>query len=157
MKINWQRAILSGLIGTVAFDISGIIGIILLGAPFWPEPRLLAEKLELATWQLGLLGHYGNGVLLAVIFAAAAPSLWGPAWVRGLTFFTLETVFGIWMFMLPLLGLGPLGLKMGALFPLVILVRHWILGVVVATVNPVGTENDKPAVEPARASAAGRA
>jgi hypothetical protein len=132
MTINWQRAILSGILGTVAFDISGVV----LAGMLWPEPHLLAEKLEIPL-AAGVMGHYGNGMLLAIIFAAIAPSLWGPSWARALTFFTLETVFGIWLFMLPLAGLGPLGLKMGIMFPIIILVRHWILALVVGFVNPI--------------------
>jgi hypothetical protein len=136
MRINWQRAIIAGILGTVAFDISGLV----LAGMLWPEPRLLAEKLELP-FIGGLVGHYGNGLLLSIIFAAIAPSLWGPSWFRGLTFFTLETVFGIGLFMLPLLGLGPLGLKMGIMFPIIVLVRHLILGAVVGMVNPIGSED----------------
>jgi hypothetical protein len=132
MAINWQRAALSGILGTIAFDISGI----LLAGMLWPEPHLLAEKLEVPL-AAGVIGHYGNGMFLAIIFAAIAPSLWGPSWARALTFFTLETVFGIWLFMLPLAGLGPLGLKMGIMFPIIILVRHWVLALVVGFVNPI--------------------
>jgi hypothetical protein len=132
MKINWQRAILSGILGTIAFDISGV----LLAGMLWPEPHLLSEKLGVSL-AAGVLAHYGNGLILAIIFAAIAPSLWGPSWARALTFFSLETIFGIWLFMLPLVGLGPLGLSMGIAFPIVLLVRHWILALVVAYVNPV--------------------
>ncbi|MFN0071059.1 MAG: hypothetical protein ACKVVP_06160, partial [Chloroflexota bacterium] len=101
---------------------------------------ILAEKLEVPL-PMAIMGHYGNGVLLAIVFAAIAPSLWGPAWARGLTFFTLETIFGIWLFMLPLLGAGPLGLKLSPLLPVIVLVRHWILGLVISYVNPIGSES----------------
>ncbi|MFN8526715.1 MAG: hypothetical protein U0821_26725 [Chloroflexota bacterium] len=132
MRIDWRRAIISGIAGTVAFDISGLI----LAGMLWPEPHLLAEKLGLPL-AAGVMGHYANGMLLAVLYAGLAPSLIGPSWFRSITFFTAETVFGIWLFMLPLVGLGPLGLQMGVAFPIIVLVRHWILALVVGFVNPV--------------------
>jgi hypothetical protein len=59
------------------------------------------------------------------LYAGIAPSLWGPNWVRALTFVSVETVALVWFFMLPLLGAGIAGTKLGATMPLVTLVRHW--------------------------------
>ena len=89
MKINWKKTILAGIIGTIVFD---LVGLLLTGSLF-DIPRLLGAKLEVG-FVGGLAAHYSNGVLLAVIFAAIAPSLWGPGYARALTFVTIQTIFG---------------------------------------------------------------
>ncbi len=135
MKINFQKAAIAGILGTIAFDVVGF----LLTGKFWDIPGLLGAKLfgEGALIP-GVLAHYGNGVVLAVIYAGVAPSLWGSRWTRSLTFITIQTITGVWFFMLPLLGLGALGLKAGIMVPVIVLARHWAYGLVVAWIDPVG-------------------
>ncbi len=129
MRINFTRAIVAGVIGTIAFDLVGLA----LTGKFWDVPALLASKLVGdGALPVGVATHYGIGALLAVIYAGVAPSLWGPRWARALTFITAQTVFGVWLFMLPLLGAGPLGLKAGALMPVISLLRHWAYAVPLA-------------------------
>lgn len=77
----------------------------------------------------GVLGHYTNGVLLAILYAGIAPSLWGPNWLRAFVFVTAETVALVWFFMFPLLGAGIAGIKMAAIIPIVSMVRHWAYAV----------------------------
>ena len=72
----------------------------------------------------GVVGHYSNGVLLSILFAGIAPSLWGPKWVRPLIFVGGETVALVWLFMLPLLGAGVAGLDASPMMPVITLVRH---------------------------------
>ena len=109
MKIHWKLTILAGLIGTLAFDLLGLS----LTGKWWDIPQLLGDKL--GTGQTaGVVAHYANGALLAVIYAAIAPSLWGSRLSRALTYVTAETVFGVWLFMLPLLGAGFAGLEVSA-------------------------------------------
>ncbi len=132
MKINWKLTILAGLIGTLVFDLVGL----LLTGTWWDLPALLGGKLEIGLAG-GVLAHYGNGVILAVIYAAIAPSLWGPSWTRALTYASIQTVFGAWLFMLPLLDAGIAGLKISAMMPVLTLVRHWGYGLVLAWLVPV--------------------
>ncbi len=132
MKINWKFTILAGIVGTLVFDLVGL----LLTGTWWDLPALLGGKLEIGLVG-GVLAHYGNGVILAVIYAAIAPSLWGPGWTRALTFVSIQTVFGVWLFMLPLLDAGIAGLKMSAMMPVITLVRHWGYGLVLAWLVPV--------------------
>lgn len=73
----------------------------------------------------GILGHYSNGVLLAILYAGIAPSLWGPNWLRAFIFVTAKTVALVWFFMFPLLGAGIVGTKMATIIPVVSMVRHW--------------------------------
>ena len=132
MQISWKRTILAGLAGTLVFDGLGL----LLTGQWWDIPGLLGTKL--GTGLLGGIGaHYGNGAILALIYASIAPSLWGPGWARALTYITIQTIFGVWLFMLPLLGMGIAGLQVSALLPVITLVRHWGFGLVLAGLIPL--------------------
>ncbi|MGH7369265.1 MAG: hypothetical protein ACREIN_00075 [Candidatus Methylomirabilaceae bacterium] len=130
--MNWKRAIVAGIAGTVAFDVLGLI----LTGQWWDIPGLLGMKTGLGFFG-GLAGHYANGVVLAVVYAALAPSLWGPGWVRALTYVTLETVFAVWLMLFPLLGAGVAGLGAGPLMPVISLARHWAYGLVLAWLYPL--------------------
>jgi hypothetical protein len=132
MTINWQRTILAGLAGTLVFDLIGL----LLTGQWWDIPGLLGMKLGLGVAG-GVVAHYANGALLAIIYTGIAPFLWGPGWVRALTYITVETVFGVWLFMLPLLDLGVAGVNASAMFPVITLVRHWGYGAVLGWLAPV--------------------
>lgn len=145
MRINFTRAVIAGVIGTVAVD---LVGFALTGT-FWDIPALLGNKLfGDDALVAGVVAHYLNGALLAVIYAGVAPSLWGNRWARAMTYVTAETIFGVWLFMAPLLGAGALGLKLGAMFPLISLVRHWAYGAALAAIYPLARfeEDTMPAV-----------
>ena len=117
--INWKNAIVAGIIGTILFDLVGL----LLTGNWWDIPGLLGAKTGLGL-AYGIGGHYGNGILLAILYAGIAPSLWGPKWLRPIIFVAGETVALVWLFMLPLLGAGVAGLDMSPMMPLITLVRH---------------------------------
>ena len=138
MRISRKKAIVAGLAGTFLFDLVGLIGTSLMGDPVWWDiPALLSDKLGLP-FAAGVLAHYANGSILAVLYAAVAPSLWGPRWARALTFVTVETVLGVWLFMAPLLGMGIAGVSaMGPMFAVMSLMRHWAYGVPLALLVPV--------------------
>jgi hypothetical protein len=137
MKINFVKAGIAGILGTVAFDLVGF----LFTGTFWDIPALLGAKLFGEGVLIpGVLAHYGNGVILAVLFAGVAPSLWGNRWARVLTFMTVQTITGVWFFMLPLLGLGVMGLNAGIAIPVIGLIRHWAFGLVVAWAYPLEAE-----------------
>jgi hypothetical protein len=126
--ITWEhvvRAGIAGVVGTVAFDVFGF-----LATRQWLDiPALLGERLETGLLS-GVLAHYANGIVFAIVFAGLLPLFRGPIWLRAVQFATLLTIFGVWLFMMPVMGMGALGLKMGALMPLMTLIRHWIYGVV---------------------------
>ena len=124
MKINWINSIFAGLIGTVLFDLSGWA----LTSQLWDIPALLGEKLGLGMAG-GLLAHYGNGIAIAIIYAGLAPSLFGPRWFRALSFVTAQTVLGVWLFMLPLLGAGVAGVNLNPLLPVITLLRHFAFAI----------------------------
>lgn len=123
-RINWRNALLAGIIGTLFFD---LVGLAFTGT-WWDIPSVLGEKTGLG-FTYGIVGHFANGILLAVLYAGIAPSLWGPNWARVLLFVTAETIALVWFFMFPLLGAGIAGVKLAAIIPLVSLVRHIAYGV----------------------------
>jgi hypothetical protein len=122
--INWKRAILAGFLGTILFDLVGL----LITGNWWDIPAILGAKTGLGL-AYGVLGHYGNGILLAILFAGIAPSLWGPKWIRPLIFVAAETVALVWLFMLPLLGAGIAGSDMSPMMPVITLLRHFAYAV----------------------------
>ena len=131
MSIDFRKAVLAGVAGTVAFDLAGF----LLTGEFWDVPKLLASKLASdGPLFLGVGLHYVIGVTLAVLYAALAPSIPGNRWTRPLLYITAQTVLGVWLFMFPLVGAGPLGLKLGALVPVISLARHWVFALVLGAV-----------------------
>lgn len=117
--INWKKAILAGVLGTILFDVVGL----LITGTWWDIPTILGTKTGLGL-AYGVAGHYGNGVLLAILFAGIAPSLWGPKWVRPIIFVTGEMIALVWLFMLPLLGAGVAGIDMNPKMPVITLLRH---------------------------------
>lgn len=117
--INWKNAIIAGIIGTILFDIVGL----LFTGNWWDIPGILGAKTGLGL-TYGVVGHYSNGILLSVLFAGIAPSLWGPKWLRAIKFVIAETIVLVWFFMLPLLGAGVAGLDMSPMMPVITIVRH---------------------------------
>ncbi len=110
--------------GTLAFDLLGF----LFTGQWWDVPGLLGEKTGLGIGY-GVLGHFGNGILLASLYAGIAPSLWGPNWLRTAVFVTAETIALVWLFMFPLLGAGVAGLNLSPMIPLISLIRHLAYGI----------------------------
>jgi hypothetical protein len=126
---GWYMAIaaaIAGIAGTVVFDLMG-----LMAGQGWSVPESLAGALG-AGIAAGAILHYAIGALLAIIFAGLIPLFFGPLWLRAMQFITVQVVFGVWLFMMPLMGAGPLGLEMGAMMPVMSLVSHWAFAVVMA-------------------------
>tara|TARA_R100001369_G_scaffold72365_1_gene100401 strand:+ start:888 stop:1313 length:426 start_codon:yes stop_codon:yes gene_type:complete len=117
--IHWKNAILAGVLGTILFDLAGL----LLTGNWWDIPGTLGAKTGLGL-AYGVIGHYSNGILLAILFAGIAPSLWGPKWLRPIIFVTGEMIALVWLFMLPLLGAGVAGLDASPMMPVITFLRH---------------------------------
>jgi hypothetical protein len=132
MKVNWSKAAIAGVIGTLLFDIVGLV----IGGTWWDIPGVLSKAVGLP-FPIALLMHYGNGVALAAIYAALAPSLFGPGWFRALFFTTLETLMLVWFLLFPILGLGIAGLEGGVIFPFLSMIRHWAYAVPLAYYFPL--------------------
>ncbi len=120
-KINWKNAILAGIAGTILFDIFGLV----MTGQWWDMPALLGEKTGLGM-AYGVFGHFSNGILLAILYAGIAPSIWGPYWLRPFIFITAQTIALVWFFMFPLLGAGVAGSNEGPMMAIGSLMRHWV-------------------------------
>jgi len=141
MKLNWTKAIIAGLIGTLLFDLLGL----LITGQWWDIPSLLGNKLGVGLAG-GVIGHYANGATIAIIYAAMRPSLFGPNWFRGVSFITAQTVLGVWLFMLPLLGAGIAGIDANPLMPVITLARHLLFAVpLIIILRPQADELTAPA------------
>ncbi|WP_338359033.1 hypothetical protein [Yeosuana marina] len=125
-SINWRNAIIAGITGTLAFDLTGL----LFTGTWWDIAGIIGEKTGLGLGlAYGVFGHYSNGILLAVLYAGIAPSLIGPNWLRAQIFVIAETIALVWFFMFPLLGAGVAGLEAGTMLPILSMVRHLAYGV----------------------------
>ena len=144
-KINLRQAVLAGIVGTVVVDLLGFV----FTQQFWDIPTLLGTKLG-AGLAAGVVLHYGIGVVLAIIYAALAPSLPGGRYVRPLIYATVETVLGVYLFMFPLVGAGPFGLGLGAMVPVISMLRHWGFAAALGFFHPV---DEIAGVSPASAGA----
>jgi len=122
--INWTKAIIAGVLGTILFDLFGLV----MGMGWWDIPALLGEKTGLGL-AYGVFGHYSNGALLAILYAGIAPSLFGPTWSRPILFMAAETVALVWLFMFPLLGAGVAGLNMGVDMAIGSMLRHLLFAI----------------------------
>lgn len=131
--IKWKRAVVAGLLSTVVFD---LIGLLMTGR--WSTPVMLGAKLGVGL-PGGVVAHYANGVILAIIYAGVGPSLWGPNWVRGLTYMFVQQVLGVWLFLNPLQGIGIAGLKAGAMTPVYSLIKHFGYGLALSWLYPVSS------------------
>jgi len=133
-KIDWKNAIIAGAVGTLLFDLVGW----LITGQWFDIPQLLGAKTGLGTLY-GVVGHYGNGVLLAILYAGIAPSLLGPRWLRPFLFVGAETVALVWLFMLPLLGAGVAGVDMSPMMPLITIARHFAYAIPLIFLIKVGS------------------
>ncbi len=117
--INWKNTIAAGFLGIILFDVVGL----LITGTWWDIPTTLGAKTGFGL-AYGVIGHYSNGSLLAILFAGIAPSLWGPKWFRPIIFVTEEMIALVWLFMLPLLGAGVAGIDMSPITSVITLIRH---------------------------------
>jgi hypothetical protein len=146
-----EAAVLAGLLATVEM---GTLQVIIL-AVFTELPASLPERVLHA---LVALSPAGYGVLpspltapvAGLLFIPAAifwaivyvlwtePRLYGPDWLRGMTFSLVPTVFS-WLVVFPLLGAGPLGLRLDVSQVLVAseLARHAVFGVALGLTYPI--------------------
>jgi hypothetical protein len=119
--IDWKKAIIAGIAGTILFDLMGLVAM----GQWWDIPALLGEKTGLGL-AYGVFGHFSNGILLAILYAGIASSLFGPLWFRPFIFITAQTIALVWFFMFPLVGAGVAGLNVGPEMAIGSMVRHWV-------------------------------
>ena len=117
MNINFGRAALAGIIGTVMMTVVGLYAAPLMGIPAMNPADMLADQMG-GNAVLGWIGHFMIGVIFAEVYAVVAGSLPGPVVVRG-------ALFGLapWLLaqvaVMPMMGMGffsgAMNLAMGSL------------------------------------------
>lgn len=130
MQRNWSRAIVGGVIGTLVMTAVGVWIAPMMGIPRMNPADMLAAQMG-GNIVLGWAAHLMIGVILALLYAVVAPTLFGPPPARG-------ALFGIapWLLaqiaVMPMMGApvfsGSVVLAMGSL------VGHLVYGAVVGAV-----------------------
>ena len=104
MNVNFGRAALGGILGTVVMTVVGVYGAPMMGMPSMNPADMLAEQMG-GSMVMGWIGHFMIGVILAELYAVVAGSLPGPVVVRG-------ALFGLapWLLaqvaVMPMMGMG---------------------------------------------------
>lgn len=137
MNLNVRKAVLAGVIGTAAMTFVGAIVAPMMGMPRMNPAEMLAGQMG-GNLVVGWLAHFMIGAMLALIYAALAPSLKGAPWLRGATY-----ALAPWLLqqlaVMPMMGApmfsGSMALAGGSL------VGHLIYGAVVGTIygEPAGS------------------
>lgn len=125
------RAILAGVLGTLAMSVIGLFAAPMMGLPAMNPAEMLAGRMG-GILMLGWAGHFMIGIVLAVIYAKVMfRYLPGPPVVRGAIFSLLPWLVAQVMVM-PMMGMpvfsGSAGLAGGSL------IGHLIYGAVVGAV-----------------------
>jgi uncharacterized membrane protein YagU involved in acid resistance len=147
MQINWLRAVAAGVVGTAIMTAVGVWVAPLMGMP----PMNPAEMLAMRFGDMMLVGwimHFGIGIMLAVIYAAAAPWLPGPPPARG-ALYALAPFLVAQIVVMPMMGMplfsGSVAMAMGSL------VGHLVYGGVVGAIYGHAAEAMARSEEPLRA------
>ena len=82
MNVNYGRAALAGVLGTVVMTGVGLYAAPMMGIPPMNPAEMLAGQMGGST-VMGWIGHFMIGVILAELYAVIAASLLGPVVVRG--------------------------------------------------------------------------
>ncbi len=133
MSVNWQKAIVAGIVGTLVMSAVGVWVTPMLGLPRMNPADMLAENMggQLA---LGWAVHMLIGAVLAVIYAFVASRLPGPPPVRGALF-----ALAPWLLAQGMGAMAPGGLTVAAVIGS--LIGHLVYGAVVgATYGPIPSD-----------------
>lgn len=107
MKLNWTRAIIAGVAGTLVMTAVGLWIAPLMGIPRMNPADMLAGAMG-GNMVLGWLGHLMIGVMLALIYAVVAPRLPGAPPLRG-ALFSLAPWLMAMVAVMPMMGMPAFG------------------------------------------------
>jgi len=130
MKINLKKAVLAGVVGTIAMTIAATFAAPMMGLPKMDVPGMLASVMG-GILPIGWMAHFMIGTLLAIGYAVLQEKIPGPTIVRG-AIYSLAPWLMAQVVVMPMMGMG---LFSGA-FALAFgsLIGHLIYGSVVAAV-----------------------
>lgn len=129
-KIHIVKAIVAGIIGTVALTVVATMGAPMMGLPKMDIPGMLASVMG-GSIELGLAAHFMVGTILAIGYALVQAKLPGPVIIKGALYGLAPWLLAQIMVM-PIMGLGffsgSLALAGGSL------IGHLVYGAVVGWV-----------------------
>ena len=142
MEHHWTRAIVGGLIGTLAMTAVGLWIAPLMGLPPMNPADMLAGAMG-GSMLLGWSGHLMIGLVLALIYAMVAPWLPGPPPVRGALYGLAPWILAM-VAVMPMMGMPVFG---GAAEPAIgSLVGHLVYGAILGGIY--GDPRPHPAPRP---------
>ena len=104
MQINYGKAIIAGIVGTVVMTLVSVVVAPMMGMPKMNPADMLAGQMG-GNMALGWAAHFMVGIVFAIVYGAVAPSLPGPPVLRG-------ALYGVapWLLsqvvMMPMMGMG---------------------------------------------------
>jgi hypothetical protein len=129
MSMNWQKAVVAGIVGTLVMSAVGVWVAPMLGLPRMNPAEMLAESMG-GRLALGWAVHLMIGVVLAGIYAFVAGRLPGPPPVRGALF-----ALAPWLLAQGMGAMAPGGLTTAAV--IASLIGHLVYGAVVGAIYGV--------------------
>lgn len=142
MEHHWTRAIVGGLVGTLAMTAVGLWIAPLMGLPPMNPADMLAGAMG-GNMLLGWSGHLMIGLVLALIYAMVAPWLPGPPPVRGALYGLAPWILAM-VAVMPMMGMPVFG---GAAEPAIgSLVGHLVYGAILGGIY--GDPRPHPAPRP---------
>ncbi len=130
MQINWGKAILAGIVGTLVMTGMGLYVAPMMGMPAMNPADMLAMKMGGMVWA-GWTAHLMIGVVLALGYAVVAGKLPGPAPVRG-AIYALAPWLMAMVVVMPMMGMGMFAGWMGSL------IGHVLYGATVGGIYGTG-------------------
>ena len=104
MNINYSKAVVGGLAGTVVMTVVGVFLAPMMGMPKMNPADMLAGAMG-GNAMLGWAAHLMIGTVLALIYAAVAGSLPGAPWLRG-ALFAIAPWLLAQIVVMPMMGMG---------------------------------------------------
>jgi len=130
MKVQIGRAVLGGVLGTLAMTAVGLWVAPVMGMPPMNPAQMLAGAMG-GSLVLGWMGHLMIGMILAVIYALVAPYLPGVPAVRG-ALYSIAPFLMAQLAVMPMMGMpvfsGSTAVALGSL------VGHLVYGAVIGWV-----------------------
>ena len=130
MSVNFGRAALAGILGTVMMTLVGLYAAPMMGIPAMNPAEMLAGQMG-GNAVMGWIAHFMIGLIFAGAYAVVAGSLPGPVVLRG-ALFALAPWLLAQVVVMPMMGMGlfsgAMNLAMGSL------IGHVIYGGVVGAV-----------------------
>jgi len=131
MQINWGKAILAGIAGTLVMTGVGLFVAPMMGMPPMNPADMLAMQMG-GMMVAGWMAHLMIGVMLTIGYAAVASRLPGPAPMRGAIFGLAPWLLAM-LVVMPMMGMGMFAGWMGSL------IGHMVYGAVVGGIYGTGT------------------